>query len=87
MWGYADSKCPPEQWHESFPAGAGSSQSPIDIANATFSAELRPIALDYDASSAADIVNTGHSVQVNFNPGSTINGTLSPHSTTFIRKF
>ena len=76
MWGYADSKCPPEQWHKSFPAGAGSAQSPIDISNAQYSSVLRPITIEYDDSSAANIVNTGHSVQVNFNPGSTINGIL-----------
>ena len=31
MWGYANSDCPPEQWAVSYPAGAGKSQSPIDI--------------------------------------------------------
>ena len=39
-----------------------------------YNEELKPLRMDYCAKTAADIVATGHSVQVNFNPGSTVSG-------------
>ena len=36
IWGYANSECPPENWPEQYPEGAGSSQSPVDIKGASF---------------------------------------------------
>jgi carbonic anhydrase len=45
-------------------------QSPIDIEQAT-PAHLPPIQMDYQ-SAALDIVDNGHSIQVNFPPGSTL---------------
>jgi len=48
----------------------GIRQSPIDIRNAT-KGELPPIQFDYKASSLR-IINNGHSIQINYAPGSYI---------------
>ncbi len=47
----------------------GSSQSPINIVNAESSEDLKPLFLDYSAKEKAQIVNNGHSIQVNYNSG------------------
>jgi carbonic anhydrase len=64
----------PEHWAELDKAntvcGAGQRQSPIDIANTT-SAGLEPIAFDY-RSAALEILNNGHTIQVNRSEGSSI---------------
>ncbi len=48
----------------------GKNQSPIDLANAVKST-LQPLKTDYKPG-ATDIVNNGHTVQVNFGAGSTL---------------
>jgi len=75
-WGYAKSQCPPENWHELFPVANGETQSPIDIqtGNIKFNNGLGSLMLDYKPETADNIVATGHSVQVNFNAGSTLKG-------------
>jgi len=75
-WGYNNNACPPEKWHEKFAIANGTSQSPIDIQTGKieFNNTLGSIQLDYKNDNASDIVATGASVQVNFNPGSTIKG-------------
>jgi len=75
-WGYRScSSCPPGKWQNNFDAGKGSSQSPIDIKSAsTENKELRPLKVTYNSTSAKNIINNGHSVQVNFDPGCTISG-------------
>lgn len=50
---------------------AGKEQSPINITAATQSAELKPIGFAYTAG-AADIVNNGHTIQVNLANGGSI---------------
>lgn len=66
-WGY-DGDLSPEKWaelDESFVAcSAGKNQSPINITNSILS-KLPPITFDYDINSH-NIVNNGHTVQVNF---------------------
>ncbi|WP_409525239.1 carbonic anhydrase [Nitrincola sp. MINF-07-Sa-05] len=49
---------------------AGSNQSPINITGLV-KAELEPVVFNYDAGSA-DILNNGHTVQINTLPGSSI---------------
>lgn len=75
-WGYSADfcTCPVDKWHEDFPAGSGSCQSPIDIETPKFCPDLKPIRVNYDSATVKSILNNGHSVQVNINPGSTIQG-------------
>lgn len=47
----------------------GKNQSPIDLANLV-EADLKPLKLDYKAG-ASEIVNNGHTIQVNYASGST----------------
>ena len=62
----------PENWGKLdpkfAPCGSGKNQSPVDLDN-TIGANLKPLRLRYKAG-AKDIVNTGHTVQVNYAPGS-----------------
>ncbi|PMR68498.1 carbonic anhydrase [Halomonas heilongjiangensis] len=63
----------PDQWAQLSPeygACAGSNQSPINLTG-FIDAELEPIAFNYEAGSE-EILNNGHTVQVNTLPGSTI---------------
>ena len=53
-----------------FAACAGRNQSPIDLDN-FIEAELPPIAFDYKAG-GHDVVNNGHTIQVNYDAGSSI---------------
>lgn len=68
----------PEHWGELSPAfatcAAGKNQSPVDLTGFT-EAELTPISFDY-RSAGNEILNNGHTVQVNVKPGShiTVNG-------------
>jgi carbonic anhydrase 2 len=75
-WGYGHSECPPEKWVNGFPIAEGKSQSPIDVKTGSvkFNNGLSSIMLDYKPETADNIVATGHSVQINFNSGSTIKG-------------
>jgi carbonic anhydrase len=69
-WGY-HGEAAPQNWGKLDPKFAlcsnGRNQSPIDIAG-SIKAELKPLKLDYKAG-AADIVNNGHTVQINYAPG------------------
>ena len=64
--GYADVN----DWQKHFPAAAGSHQSPIDLTKGEYSEDLasKPLKLDYKEARECTLVNTGHSVQVNFKP-------------------
>jgi len=80
-WGYSGAEGP-EHWGELSPDFAacktGQRQSPIDIVGAQ-PAELAPIQFDYKLS-PLKIINNGHTVQINYEPGSSIsvNGTALP---------
>ncbi len=64
----------PEHWGELDPRFAlcneGEQQSPVDLTNFV-DVELPPIGFDYQPGGSA-VLNNGHSVQVNYDPGSTI---------------
>jgi len=72
-WGYAG-EVGPEHWAEfesDFGAcTSGRNQSPIDLDN-FIEAELPRIAFDYKPG-GHQVVNNGHAIQVNYNPGSKI---------------
>jgi carbonic anhydrase len=72
-WGYSG-EGGPEKWAKLDPAYAtcatGKSQSPIDIVDAAKS-NLKPIKLDYHGGTS-EILNNGHTVQVNYRPGSAL---------------
>jgi carbonic anhydrase len=72
-WGYSG-EAGPENWSKVDPKFAmcalGRNQSPIDLAGFV-EADLKPLTLAYKAG-AADIVNNGHTVQVDYSPGSTL---------------
>lgn len=77
-WGYAG-EVGPEHWQE-FESdfgvcSSGRNQSPIDLNN-FIEAELPRIAFDYKPG-GHQVVNNGHAIQVNYNPGSkiTVDGT------------
>jgi carbonic anhydrase len=71
-WGYTGHKGP-EYWSKLDPANAacavGKRQSPIDIKDATTSS-LTALKFDYH-SSPLSIIDNGHTIQVNYAPGST----------------
>jgi carbonic anhydrase len=72
-WGYAG-EAGPENWSKLdgkfVMCGIGRNQSPIDLAGFV-EADLKPLKADYKAG-ASEIVNNGHTVQVNYTPGSTL---------------
>lgn len=72
-WGYSGHEAP-EYWgglsHEYAVCKSGRNQAPIDIADLT-EAELNPIVFKY-GSVPLDIINNGHTVQVNYAAGSSI---------------
>jgi carbonic anhydrase len=72
-WGYSG-EAGPENWAKleaKFAMCAlGRNQSPINLGNFV-EAELKPLKLDYKAG-AAEILNNGHTVQINYAPGSTL---------------
>jgi len=76
-WGYAG-EAGPEHWAKIDAkyamCGLGRNQSPVDL-DGFVEAELQALKLGYKAG-AADIVNNGHTIQVNYAPGSvlTVNG-------------
>ncbi|MFZ0258142.1 MAG: carbonic anhydrase [Gammaproteobacteria bacterium] len=72
-WGYTG-KIDPSHWGElsseyALCAG-GKNQSPVDLANVT-EADLPPIEFNY-SSNGKEILNNGHSIQVNYAAGSSI---------------
>jgi len=72
-WGY-DGEVAPEHWGELSPdfsaCGEGKQQSPVDIP-ATAAVNPPGLRVDY-RDSALHIVNNGHTIQVNVDPGSTL---------------
>ena len=72
-WGYAG-ESGPENWSKldaKFAMCAlGRNQSPVNLADFV-EADLKPVKLDYKAG-ASEIVNNGHTVQVNYAAGSTL---------------
>ncbi len=72
-WEYSGSKGP-DYWGDLTPkfsvCSSGKNQSPIDVTD-TMKAELPALDFLYN-SNAAEILNNGHTVQINFRPGSMI---------------
>jgi carbonic anhydrase len=72
-WGYSG-EAGPANWSKLDPkfalCGVGRNQSPVDLADLV-EADLKPLKLDYKAG-AAEIVNNGHTVQVNYAAGSAL---------------
>jgi carbonic anhydrase len=72
-WSYSGENGP-ERWSELSPdyaaCGIGVNQSPVDITD-TVAAELEPLVFDY-RSHSIDIVNNGHTLQINAAPGSVL---------------
>jgi carbonic anhydrase len=72
-WSYSGENGP-EHWSELSPdyaaCGIGVNQSPVDITD-TVAAELEPLVFDY-RSHSSDIVNNGHTLQINAAPGSAL---------------
>lgn len=70
----------PAHWHEHFPIANGERQSPIDICrkSAKYDSSLKPLSFSYDASTARNIVNNGHSFNVEFDDSSDKSGETSP---------
>lgn len=58
----------PSHWHEHFSIANGERQSPIDIQrkSSKYDSSLKPLSITYDASAAKNIVNNGHSFNVEF---------------------
>ena len=77
-WNYSGSGGP-DHWSDLEPdfkgCAVGQHQSPIDIRDAEEQPDLAPIRFDYKLS-PLKIINNGHTVQVNYEPGSsiTVNG-------------
>ena len=72
-WGY-DGESGPQNWGKLdgkfATCASGKNQSPIDL-NAFIEADLKPLKRNYKAG-IADVVNNGHTVQINYAPGSTL---------------
>lgn len=72
-WSY-EGESAPANWAKLDPqfvmCGIGKNQSPIDLAQFT-EANLKPLKLHYRAA-ASEILNNGHTIQVNYAPGSTL---------------
>ncbi|KFZ53344.1 Carbonic anhydrase 2, partial [Podiceps cristatus] len=62
----------PAHWHEHFPIANGERQSPVAISSksAKHDPSLKPLSFSYDASTARNIVNNGHSFNVEFDDSS-----------------
>jgi carbonic anhydrase len=87
LWSY-EGETAPERWGKIDPkfvmCGIGKNQSPVDM-DGLIEARLKPLKLNYSAgvadirnhghvppADATEILNNGHTVQVNYAPGSTI---------------
>jgi carbonic anhydrase len=85
QWGYAG-KGAAQHWGELQPDFAtckiGREQSPIDIRGATKAATRAPLAFSYTPS-AAEVVNNGHTIQVNLASGGSV--TLPSGSTQLVQ--
>ena len=74
-WGYTGDEGP-ERWGDMFAGCRGSAQSPVDIRQTRTAVNGPPITFDY-RDSRLSVVNDGHSIQVDYEPGSsmTVGGT------------
>uniref|UniRef100_A0A8C8AEC8 carbonic anhydrase n=1 Tax=Otus sunia TaxID=257818 RepID=A0A8C8AEC8_9STRI len=72
----------PAHWHEHFPIANGERQSPIAISSkaAKYDSSLKPLSFSYDAGTARNIVNNGHSFNVEFDDSSDKSGETSSSS-------
>jgi carbonic anhydrase len=71
-WGY-DGEAGPQNWGKDAKyalCASGKNQSPIDL-KGFVEADLKALKLDYKAG-VADVVNNGHTVQINYAPGSSL---------------
>lgn len=71
-WGYTGKEAP-ENWAKlspEFSDCAGKNQSPINLTD-FIDAQLNPLKFDYKAG-GNEVVNNGHTIQVNYAPGSTV---------------
>jgi carbonic anhydrase len=73
-WGYSGEEGP-AHWGDLNPkyvaCKAGRNQTPIDVSGMV-EAELPALVIDYKANGGQEVVNNGHTIQVNYAPGSTI---------------
>lgn len=72
QWGYSGD-AGPENWATltpEFNSCAGENQSPVNL-QGFVEAELKPLKVDYKTG-ASEVVNNGHTVQVAYQPGSTL---------------
>ena len=73
-WGYSGHEGP-EHWGKLDPkysfCSEGKNQSPVNLTGMVES-DLPPITINYE-SGGNEILNNGHAIQVNYNPGSNIN--------------
>ncbi len=70
-WSY-DGKTGPEHWFDisdEYHSCGGNSQSPVNIVAAEKGDDLKPLFLDYSASTSTEILNNGHTVQVAYKKG------------------
>jgi carbonic anhydrase len=75
-WGYSGEHGP-GRWAAEFPGCAGFNQSPVDIASPV-EATLPALAMDYQPSTL-NAVNNGHTVQYNYDGGSTLTVNGKPY--------
>ncbi|XP_056148656.1 carbonic anhydrase [Lampris incognitus] len=66
-WGY-DPTNGPDKWAENYPVANGPRQSPINIvpAEAQYDSSLKALKVRYDPKNSGNILNNGHSFQVDF---------------------
>ncbi|KOR29838.1 hypothetical protein TI03_01255 [Achromatium sp. WMS1] len=73
-WGYSGEEGP-EHWGDLSTdfvvCKTGKNQTPIDI-TAMVEAELPPLVINYQANGGKEVLNNGHAIQVNYDPGSSI---------------
>jgi carbonic anhydrase len=69
-WGYTGAHGP-QHWGDTYATCRGAAQSPIDIRQTRPATSGAPIALDY-RDSVLSVVNNGHTIQVDYEPGSSI---------------
>jgi len=72
-WSYSGDKAP-QFWADidGYSDCGGHSQSPINIVNAESSENLKPLFLEYSKKEKTEILNNGHTVQVNYDNGALI---------------
>lgn len=78
----------PAEWHREFPIANGNRQSPIDIvpSQAQHDPALKPLSLQYDPKTAIDILNNGHSFQVDFADGTDTSSELQKSCLCYFKK-